>query len=307
MYLEGLARTIAVKGITLMTFTPLKGYTEIVNLYIKDPEPKLSNRHLTSMTIYDALHLTDEERESEIARWPKHERRARIYGEPALGEGMIFPYDEDDVKIAPFEIPAHWKVLGAIDFGGTSQQAHPTAAVKIAHDSENDVVYVVRCYRKKSMKPPEHWLPLRFWGDHLKWAWPRDGIHEEKSTGEQIVNAYRDEGMKTLPVYAQYPSTRRKKMGGRAGVGQTLSILSVERGLLDIGTRIESERFKVFSTCPEWFEEMRTFHRAEGKIVKENDDLMDATRYAIMMLRFADTPEPRRFSNTGEIDWQIGM
>jgi hypothetical protein len=37
----------------------------------------------------------------------------------------------------------------------------------------------------------------------------------------------------------------------------------------------------------DWFEEFRLYHRKEGKVVKENDDLMAATRYAIMMLRYA--------------------
>jgi hypothetical protein len=31
------------------------------------------------------------------------------------------------------------------------------------------------------------------------------------------------------------------------------------------------------------------FHRQEGKIVAEYDDLMAATRYAVVMLRFATT------------------
>ena len=31
------------------------------------------------------------------------------------------------------------------------------------------------------------------------------------------------------------------------------------------------------------------YHRADGKVVKEGDDLMAATRYAIMSLRFAST------------------
>ena len=39
----------------------------------------------------------------------------------------------------------------------------------------------------------------------------------------------------------------------------------------------------------DWFEEFRLYHRKDGKVVKEGDDLMAATRYAIMMLRFAST------------------
>jgi hypothetical protein len=38
-----------------------------------------------------------------------------------------------------------------------------------------------------------------------------------------------------------------------------------------------------------WWEEFRLYHRKDGKVLKEGDDLMSATRYAIMMLRFAST------------------
>jgi hypothetical protein len=36
----------------------------------------------------------------------------------------------------------------------------------------------------------------------------------------------------------------------------------------------------------DWFEEFRPYHRKDGKVVKEMDDLMSATRYAVMMLRY---------------------
>ena len=54
--------------------------------------------------------------------------------------------------------------------------------------------------------------------------------------------------------------------------------------------RMHTGRLKVFSHLTEWFEEFRLYHRKDGKVVKEMDDLMSATRYALMMIRFADTP-----------------
>ena len=44
---------------------------------------------------------------------------------------------------------------------------------------------------------------------------------------------------------------------------------------------------KVFSNLNDWFQEFRMYHRKDGKIVKLDDDLMSATRYANMMKRFA--------------------
>ena len=56
--------------------------------------------------------------------------------------------------------------------------------------------------------------------------------------------------------------------------------------------RMQTGRFKVFRHLTDWFAEKRHYHRKDGKIVKERDDLLSATRYAVMMLRFAET-EPR--------------
>jgi hypothetical protein len=65
--------------------------------------------------------------------------------------------------------------------------------------------------------------------------------------------------------------------------------VSVEAGLIKMLTMMEGGRFKVFKHLNDWWEEFRLYHRKDGKVVKEGDDLMAATRYAIMMLRFAST------------------
>jgi hypothetical protein len=61
----------------------------------------------------------------------------------------------------------------------------------------------------------------------------------------------------------------------------------VEAGIAELLTRMESGRFKVFAHLADWFEEFRLYHRKDGLIVKSNDDLMAATRYAMMMRRHA--------------------
>ncbi len=50
---------------------------------------------------------------------------------------------------------------------------------------------------------------------------------------------------------------------------------------MEILERMETERFKVFGHLAEWFDEFRLYHRKDGKVVKLQDDLMDATRYAV--------------------------
>ena len=48
-------------------------------------------------------------------------------------------------------------------------------------------------------------------------------------------------------------------------------------------------KLKVFKEHLDWWEEFRLYHRKDGKVVKEGDDLLCATRYAVMMLRYAKT------------------
>ena len=302
-YSEALARTVAVDGITLMTFTPLKGYSEVVNLYLKDPDPKNSGRVEVKMTIYDSLHIKPEKRARHIAKWPKHEQRARIWAEPMMGEGLIFPYDEDELKVQPFAIPSHWKLIAGLDIGID----HPTAAVLLAHDPDNDVVYVTREYRKPGLTPPEHWLTLKRWKGkgRLKWAWPRDGLQTEKGSGQTVMEIYRNEGMDALPEFSQHVMPRRRTRAAGSG-NQASANVSVERGLLDMDIRMQEGGLKVFSTCHMWFEEQRQYHREDGKIVKKMDDLMDATRIGIMSLRFAEASAAPRHRRRDDFDWQAG-
>jgi hypothetical protein len=63
----------------------------------------------------------------------------------------------------------------------------------------------------------------------------------------------------------------------------------LEAGVSALLDRMQTNRFKVARHLSDWWEEFRMYHRKDGIIVKERDDLMSATRYACMMLRFAET------------------
>ena len=67
--------------------------------------------------------------------------------------------------------------------------------------------------------------------------------------------------------------------------------MSLEAGIQDMLIRMEGGRFKVFRHLNDWWDEFRLYHRKDGKVVKEYDDLMSATRYAVMMLRYARTAQ----------------
>jgi len=266
IYAEGLARTIATRGIAYLTFTPLLGMSQVVQSFLVAPT---ADQHDTNMTIDDALHIPAEERERIIASFPAHEREARARGVPTLGSGRIFPIAEEQITVDAFEIPSHWAQIGGLDFGWD----HPFAAIKLAWDRDADILYVTSTYRSKQETPPIHAAAIRPWGDWLPWAWPHDGLQHDKGSGDQLAELYRAQGLSMLPERATFDD-------GTNGV---------EAGIADMLTRMQSGRWKVFRHLTDWFEEFRLYHRKDGRIVKQGDDLMAASRYALMMKRHACT------------------
>lgn len=265
VYFEGITRTNATQGSIAVTFTPLKGMSAVVARYILEES---EDRQVISMTIDDALHYTAEERAKIIASYPAHEREARTKGIPTMGSGLIFPVVEEEITVEPFDIPKHWVQIGGLDFGWD----HPTAGAHLAWDRDADVVYLVKDYRQRQATPIFHAAALKGWGDWLPWAWPHDG-NNDTAAGENLSKQYADQGLNMLPDRATFEDGSN----------------SVEAGLMDMLDRMMTGRFKVFRTCGAWLEERRLYHRKDGKIVKERDDVISASRYALMMLRFAKT------------------
>lgn len=280
IYTEGLTRTNTTRGIVYLTFTPLQGMSDVVKRFMMEPD---AGRTETVMTIHDAEHYTPAERESIIAAYPAHERKARSMGIPTLGSGRIFPIDEELLKVDAIEIPRHWVRIAGIDFGWD----HPSAAVEIAWDRETDIVYVTKCHRQKEQTPLLFAATVKPWGDWLPWAWPHDGLQHDKGSGQALRDQYAAQGLNMLPDKATHPPPEGEEEG-KGGNG-------VEAGVLDLLDRMQTGRFKVFSHLADWFEEFRMYHRKDGKIVKLDDDLMSATRYANMMKRFAcSKPAPSK-------------
>lgn len=264
VYFEGITRTNATRGLIAVTFTPLKGMSSVVARYIMEQS---ADRNVTSMTIDDALHYSKEDRDRIIASYPPHEREARTKGIPSLGSGRIFPISEEDICIDPIPIGKHWVQICGLDFGWD----HPFAAVRCAWDRDNDTFYVIANYRQRESTPIIHAAALREWGDWLPFSWPHDGLQHSKDSGEQLAEQYRRQRLNMLHERATFED-------GTNGV---------EAGVSDMLQRMQTGRWKVFRTCAEWIEEFRLYHRKDGKIVKERDDVISASRYALMMKRFA--------------------
>lgn len=65
---------------------------------------------------------------------------------------------------------------------------------------------------------------------------------------------------------------------------------------MEMLTRMQTGRFRVFRTCREFLEEIRIYHRKDGKLVKLFDDTISAARYATQSLRFGPGPRWSRFA-----------
>lgn len=237
-------------------------------------------KHITMMEWDDVPHLSDEAKAKYLESIPEHQRKARTKGIPALGSGMVFPIDDEDITIKPFPIPAYWPSIGGLDFGWD----HPSAAVKIVHNRDNDRVYVVDAYRAKNATPFQQAETLTTWGK-IPWAWPHDGLQHDKGSGTELAANYRSHGLRTLPKHAQWAD-------GSNGV---------EAGIMMMLDRMQTGRLLVFENLLDWFQEKSTYHRKDGLIVKLNDDLMCATRYALMMIQFAEVPSMRKAARKTEV------
>ena len=115
-------------------------------------------------------------------------------------------------------------------------------------------------------------------GDNIPVAWPHDALVRDRESAESIMHIYKRLGVAMLPQ-------RSMDEHGNAGV---------EASVAELLHRMQTRRFKVFPTCVPFLEEFRLYHRKNGLIIKERDDVISAVRYALMCLRFAQTLDGRR-------------
>ena len=274
IYSEARTRIITSNGIIMVTFTPLLGNTALVTRYTEDTSGK---RHITEATWDDVPHLNDHKKMAAFEGYHPWEIDSRTKGVPMMGEGRIFTTPEDDIVIAPIEIPRHWTRINGIDFG----LDHPFACTKIAIDRDTDIIYVYSNYRKKGelnmsvhaehIKNPNPWIPT---------SWPHDGAKRTPTSNGKEAIALKEK-LKINGVYMLRNSARYKNdSGGKQPVWPIIE---------EIQERERTGRFKVFSTCKEYLEERRNYHTKEGKVVDVRDDTLKACFYAVMMRRYATT------------------
>ncbi len=276
-------------AIILCTLTPEEGMTEVVTGFMDNLQ---KGQALIGATWDDAPHLTAEVKAQRLAALRPHERDMRSKGIPLQGAGAVFPVLAEQISISPIEIPRHWPQIIGVDFGISTQ--HPFSAARWAWDRDTDTKYLIAEYQTTNDLPAAHADAIEAWGKWIPVAWPHDGLNREKGSGEQLHAIYRKKGVNLLPWNATNPPGPGQKEG-EGGI-------SVEASVLSMLDAMYQGKIKVFSTCQQWFREKRLYHRdLKAKIVRLNEDLICASRYAYMMHRHSRTESVRARKHVGSV------
>lgn len=187
-----------------------------------------------------------------------------------MGEGLIYDISEADISIDPFEIPSHWRRICGIDIG----ISHDTAAIWSAYDASTDTIYIYDAYAAKAGVPSLHATAINTRGNWIPVVLPHDADNTERGSGKSVRQYYQEAGVNVMMETFYNPVDWDGKKHNL-----------VEPGIIEMVTRMKTGRLKVFKTCGRFFEEMRRYHRKDGRIVKTFDDTMDAARYSCLSVK----------------------
>jgi phage terminase large subunit-like protein len=267
IYSEVLTRGVSKDDfIIYSTFTPDSGLTDTAIYFLDGKDTH--NKHVTRITWDDVPHLSKEMKERLLASYSPHERECRSRGVPFLGRGAVYPVPHSIVFVEPFKIPENWPRAYGFDVGLTM-----TAAIWGAYDEFNDTWYLYAEHYLGESVPSVHADAIRSRPDG---KWIRGVVdpasHRRESDGRQLYEKYIELGLDL--------TSAKNRVTGQ------------DSGITEVYQRLASGRLKVFNTLGHWRSEFEVYRRdMNGKIVKERDHLMDATRYLIMSgLGVATTP-----------------
>lgn len=280
IYNECNIRTATVNGMMLVTFTPLDGLTPMVVNFCKRADflvgakpvvavdqtseegeeegEYLVGRATPKAVIQagwdDAPWLSQEMKARLLEDTPIHLREARSKGLPAMGSGNVYPVPVEEILVEPFAIPESWPRLFALDVGWNR-----TAAVWGALDTATDTIYIYDEHYMGREMPPVHAYAIKSRGDWIHGVIDPASRGRSQIDGQAIRNNYKELGLILFDAKNE-----------------------VEAGIQNSYQRLVSKRLKVFKTCINWQKEYLLYRRDKhGKIVKENDHLMDAMRYVV--------------------------
>lgn len=276
IFTQCVTRTATTGGIVYLTFTPEHGATELVKDFMQDLKP---GQFMIGATWDDAPHLSDEVKEQLLSVYSPAERAMRASGKPMLGSGVVFVVPEDKIVVQPIQIPEHWLRVIGIDLGFD----HPNAIACMAFDPDTSTYYLYdeRSERGETISMLAQAIRAKG-GDSIPVVVPHDAFkHDGATSGRRFVDLLKNDfGLNVVYQPFSNPPGPDGKHGGN----------SVEFGVNWMHSQMDNGNFKVFSTCTKFLQEMKLYHRKDGKIIDRSDDMISATRYASLMLGRYGTP-----------------
>lgn len=276
IYTECVMRTMKTSdfagGLVWLTFTPLTGISEVVQLYLPDGITPSPDRSIVFVGWDDIPHLDAKEKAERIKKIPQYQRDARTKGIPQLGSGAIYPIPEDEIIVKPFAIPKHYRRAYGLDVGGGYGEASTggTGAVWGAEDPDTQVLYLYEEYFRAGAEPSVHAAAIKARG-----AWIPGTIDPAARGRSQI------DGRELFQMYVDL------------GLELTMANNAVEAGIYQVWDALSNQKLRVFSTMERWKAERNLYRRDEkGRVVKQKDHLMDATRYLYLTGRDLMIQEP---------------
>lgn len=217
----------------------------------------------------DSPHLTTVQKETMLAAVPPWQRDSRSKGIPQLGAGAIYTVPETDFTVTPFELPKHWPRCAALDVGWNR-----TAAIWAAHDRDTGCVYLYdELYRAKT-EPSQIVFSIHQRGKWIPFVVDPAARGRSQKDGSALIDIYRD-----------------------LGLDVDVADNAVEAGIYKVWEMLGSGQIKVFRNCANFLAEYRLYRRDEkGRVLKQNDHLMDAARYLIMSGLDREILEPNDLS-----------
>lgn len=296
IYNECNIRTATVDGILLVTFTPLDGLTSMVVNFCKradflvgakpivaidvtdeegDEEAEFLVGRDTSKAVIqagwnDAPWLTEQMKARLLEDTPLHLRKARSEGLPAMGQGNVYSTPIEDVLVAPFEIPASWPKMFALDVGWNK-----TAAVWGALDPNSDTLYLYDEHYKGEQQPMFHALAIKTRGDWMHGVIDPAARGRGQADGNRLIKNYKDLGLVLYPAKNE-----------------------LEAGVQAMSQRLAFGKMKIFKTMVNIQKEYLLYRRDKnGRIVSESDHALDCARYIVLnMNRMMSTASNKSFT-----------
>jgi len=282
IYVECLTRTMTTNGLLILTFTPLLGITELIKSFlpggrVTSGEPVVHKRKIMIPCTWDEVpHLTKEAKEELYDSYPAYQRKARTKGIPSLGSGAIYPMDEEDLIVEDFPIPEHYVRAYGMDVGWKK-----TAVCWGAKNLETGVVYLYAEYYRGQSEPAVHTEAIKGFGEWIPGVVDPAANARGQRDGIQILEEYLN-----------------------AGLNLTLAVNAVEAGILKVYRMMTQGQLKIFKSCTNTLEEFRLYRRdTDGKVIKEDDHLMDAMRYLILSGIDRMIAEPPKSVPERELEW----